>query len=65
MTNREQPDEETQDEMVAFVASAIATVVLLWGIRWYQDRTRVDHEFTWGEAMLFATYVFFIFFWVY
>ena len=64
-TNREQPDEETQDDMVAFVASVIATVVLLRGIRWYQDRTRVDHEFTWGEAMLFATYVFFIFFWVY
>ncbi|MDP6492083.1 MAG: hypothetical protein QF796_04595 [Acidimicrobiales bacterium] len=51
--------------MIAFVASIIATVVFIWGIRWYQGRTPVDHEFTWGEAMLFATYVFFIFFWIY
>ena len=50
--------------MVAFVASILATVVLLWGVRWYQNRTPVDHDFTWGEAMLFATYVFLVFFWV-
>jgi hypothetical protein len=58
-------DEERLPDMVAFIASILATVVLLWGIRWYQNRTPVDHEFTWGEAMLFATYVFLIFFWVY
>tara|TARA_Y100000588_G_scaffold140549_1_gene154517 strand:- start:1346 stop:1801 length:456 start_codon:yes stop_codon:yes gene_type:complete len=51
--------------MVAFVVSIIATVVMVGGIRWYQDRTPQDHSFTWGEAMAFATYVFFLFFWIY
>ena len=51
--------------MVAFVASAIATVLLVAGVGWYQKRTPQDYVFTWGEAMLFATYVFFLLFWIY
>ncbi|MAR48187.1 MAG: hypothetical protein CL425_03200, partial [Acidimicrobiaceae bacterium] len=51
--------------MVAFAVSIIATVILVWGFYAYLKRCPIDKEFTWGEAMLFATYVFFILFWVY
>ncbi len=51
--------------MVAFAASIIVTGFLLWGISWYRDRCPADKVFTWGEAMAFATYVFFLLFWIY
>ena len=51
--------------MVAFAVSIIVTVILVWGFYAYQRRCPAEKEFTWGEAMLFATYVFFILFWVY
>ena len=43
--------------MVAFVLSIIVTALLALGINWYTKRCPVDKVFTWGEAMLFATYV--------
>ena len=51
--------------MVAFVLSIIVTALLALGINWYTKRCPADKVFTWGEAMLFATYVFFIFWWIY
>ena len=46
--------------MVAFVTSIVVMLILIGGIDWYRKRTPVDKDFTWGEAMLFATYVFFL-----
>ena len=51
--------------MVAFVTSLLVMVLLVGGADWYRKRTPVDKAFTWGEAMLFAGYVFFIFWWGY
>jgi hypothetical protein len=53
------------NDMVAFAASIIVTMLLVWGVNWYQKRCPQDKVFTWGEAMAFATYVFLILFWVY
>ena len=51
--------------MVAFVISIIVMLVLMGGIDWYRKRTPADKDFTWGEAMVFATYVFFLLWWAY
>ena len=51
--------------MVAFVTSIIVLLLLMGGADWYRKRTPADKAFTWGEAMLFSGYVFFIFWWVY
>ena len=51
--------------MVAFMTSIVVLLVLLGGVDWYRRRTPVDKAFTWGAAMLFATYVFFVLWWVY
>ncbi len=51
--------------MVAFAVSLFVTVILVWGFYAYLRRCPAEKEFTWGEAMVFATYVFFILFWVY
>ena len=51
--------------MVAFVASIIITLVMVGGIMWYMGKRPVDAPVTWGEAMIGATYVFFLMFWVY
>ena len=51
--------------MVAFVTSIIVMLVLMGGIDWYRKRTPADKDFTWGEAMVFATYVFFLLWWAY
>ena len=40
-------------------------VLLVGGADWYRKRTPTDKAFTWGESMLFAGYVFFIFWWGY
>ena len=50
--------------MVAFAVSLFVTVILVWGFYAYLRRCPAEKEFTWGEAMVFATYVFFILFWV-
>jgi hypothetical protein len=51
--------------MVAFVVSVIVLALMVAGAGAYRDRCPADKDFTWGEAMLFATYVFMIMFWVY
>ena len=51
--------------MVAFVASVLLTAVLVAITMWFGSRRPVGKPITWGEAMLAATFVFFIFFWAY
>ncbi len=51
--------------MVAFVTSLLVMVLLVGGADWYRKRTPADKAFTWGESMLFAGYVFFVFWWGY
>ena len=51
--------------MVAFVVSLIVTGLLLAIYHWYAGRRPFGKPLTWGEAMVAATFVFFIFFWVY
>lgn len=50
---------------VAFVASWIVSILALLPVIWYAKRRPVDQVTTWGEAMIGATYVFFILFWIY
>ena len=51
--------------MVAFAVSLLVTAAMVWGLDVYRQRCPVDKAFTWGEAMLFATYVFLVLFWAY
>ncbi|MFZ4517471.1 MAG: hypothetical protein ACOYOP_03730 [Microthrixaceae bacterium] len=51
--------------MVAFLMSLLVTVVLVAPIFPYAKRRPVGTPFTWGEAILAATYIFFVMFWVY
>jgi hypothetical protein len=51
--------------VVAFVLSALIAVVLCGGIVAYSKRRPAGTPTTWGEAMLGAMIVFFVFFWVY
>jgi hypothetical protein len=51
--------------MVEFVVSIVVTGMLLAIYHWYAAKVPVDKQMTWGEAMLAATYVFAVFFWVY
>ncbi len=51
--------------MVAFVLSLIISVIGVAVIFPYRKRRPVGTMLTWGEAMVAATYVFFLFFWVY
>ena len=51
--------------MTAFVSSFLLSLVMGGSIVWYAKRRPVGQEITWGEAMVAATYVFFIMLWVY
>ncbi|MFT7474423.1 MAG: hypothetical protein ACI81L_001348 [Verrucomicrobiales bacterium] len=51
--------------MVEFIVSLIVTVLSLSVYHWYVARTPVDKKMTWGEAMVAALYVFYVFFWIY
>ena len=51
--------------MVAFVVSILGLIAMIGIFWWYKDRTPRDHNFTWGEANLFAAFVFFGFFLAY
>ncbi len=51
--------------MVAFAVSLLVLAAMVWGLDVYRQRCPADKEFTWGEAMLFATYVFLVLFWAY
>ncbi len=48
--------------MVAFVTSLIFSIVMIAAIGWYSNRRPKDTPVSWGEAMLGATYVFFLVF---
>jgi len=51
--------------VVAFIVSLLLTVAMVAPIFPYAKRRPVGTPLTWGEAMLGATYVFFIIFWIY
>ena len=51
--------------MVEFIVSLVVTVMLMGVYHWYEKRTPLDKKMTWGEAMIAATFVFTIFFWIY
>ncbi|MEZ5145317.1 MAG: hypothetical protein R2726_22820 [Acidimicrobiales bacterium] len=51
--------------MVAFIASLIITALFVLPMFPYAKRRPVGTPLTWGEAMLAATYAFFLMFWVY
>ncbi len=51
--------------MVAFITSMLVLVVLMLPVFWYAKRRHVGDPFTWGEASVAGTYVFFILFWAY
>lgn len=51
--------------MVVFVVSLILTGALLGIYHWYAGKRPFDKALTWGEAMIAAVFVFFIFFWIY
>lgn len=51
--------------MVAFIASILIAVGLLSLLIPFAKRRPVGSPLTWGEAMVAATYAFFLFFWVY
>jgi hypothetical protein len=51
--------------VVAFVGSSILLILLVAPIPWYAKRRPVGTFLSWGEAMLSATYVFFIMFWAF
>lgn len=50
---------------VAFVASWLISLVALIPVFWMMRTRPADKEATWGEAMIGATYVFFVLFWIY
>ncbi len=50
---------------VAFVVTTIVSFAMCVGICEYARRRPADASLSWGEAMLGATYVFFLMFWVY
>lgn len=51
--------------MVAFLMSLLIAVLLFVPIFPYAKRRPVGTPLTWGEAMVGAVYVFFLFFWIY
>lgn len=51
--------------MVAFVASIVVTFLALIPVPIYAKRRPPGTPLSWGEALLAATYVFFLFWWAY
>jgi hypothetical protein len=51
--------------VVAFVATLLISVLLVAPIFPYAKRRPVGTPLTWGEAVVGATYVFFVMFWIY
>ena len=51
--------------MVAFVSSFLLALAMGGSIIWYAKRRPVGRPLSWGEAMVAATYVFFLMFWAY
>lgn len=51
--------------MVAFVVSTLIGLALYGAIFWVGSKREVDATITWGEAMVAATFAFFLMFWFY
>ena len=51
--------------MTAFVCSFLLAFLMGGSIVWYSRKRPADAVLTWGEAMVAATYIFFVMFWVY
>lgn len=51
--------------MVALIVSLLITAALLGLLIPFAKRRPIGTSFTWGEAMVTSTYVFFLMFWVY
>lgn len=51
--------------MVAFVGSFVLTIVMVAAVYWYAQRRPIGAPLSWGDAMLSATYLFFLAFWAY
>ena len=51
--------------MTEFIMTLIVTFLSVGVYHWYEKRTPIDKRFTWGEAMIAATYVFYMMFWLY
>ncbi len=51
--------------MTEFIVSLVVMGLSIGVYHWYEKRTPLDKRFTWGEAMIAATYVFYMFFWIY
>ena len=51
--------------MVAFISTIVILVLLIAPVFPYAKRRPEGTPLTWGEAMVGATYVFFVFFWAY
>lgn len=51
--------------MAEFIISVLVTFLLIGLYHAYEKRARGNKQMTWGEAMIAATYVFLMFFWVF
>ncbi len=51
--------------MVAFAGSLLVAIVMALGVIRYTRRRPAGTPLSWGEAMVAATYVFFLLFWMY
>jgi hypothetical protein len=51
--------------VVAFISTLLVTAVMVALVIWYAKRRPVGTPMTWGEAMLGATFIFFLLFWIY
>ena len=51
--------------MVAFVGSLILSILMILAVYLYGRRRPIGAPLSWGEAMMAATYLFFVAFWVY
>ena len=56
---------EVLSEVVAFISALLIAVLFVLPLFPYAKRRPVGTPLTWGEAMLAATYAFFLMFWVY
>jgi hypothetical protein len=50
---------------VRYIASVVVLMLLLIPFFWYADKRKPGAPLTWGEAMVAATYAFFLLFWLY
>jgi hypothetical protein len=50
---------------VRYIASVVVLMLLLVPFFWYADQRKPGAPITWGEAMVAATYTFFVLFWLY